>query len=304
MADLNGVPEIDETQSPLFQAFKRMQDNLPPYPIALLEGIGLRANDDWAKSSVPNFRGWFGGIGGRYDIQNFMAIPNGVDLDDIGYVGIWQARTAGPIVWCAIPSMEHGESKPGDSFDVGKASIRIGWMQEDLDTMVMDGYRIIMQMIAERGEYQEDIQDSSEPIIESASTKKSAIPTNAQLSKKVVYYFNSASGEIRMGRPENFPAPFGFQKIVCTSAHAAEQWSERLRRYNYFREGIKDEERAMIEGAWRAELRSHIHHLMANSRNNFNKDAMRHYLEKHFDRDKSKTVREEYNHAEGYEQGR
>jgi hypothetical protein len=126
---------------------------------------------------------------------------------------------------------------------------------------------------------------------------------NAQLSKKICYYYNGTSGEIRMGLPERFPAPPGFEKIICASAHDAEVWSDRLRKYNAFKESIKDEERNLIEGQWRSELRSHIRHLMANARNAYNRDAMRYFLDKHFDNDKSKTVREEYLHSEGYEQG-
>jgi transketolase len=126
---------------------------------------------------------------------------------------------------------------------------------------------------------------------------------NAQLNKKIIFYYNGTNGEIRMGLPEKWSAPHGFEKIICNSAHEAEKWSERLRQYNLFKERLKDEEREIIEGQWRDELRSHIHHLMANSRNNFNRDAMRHFLQKHFDKDKTKMTREEYLHSEGHEHG-
>jgi hypothetical protein len=126
---------------------------------------------------------------------------------------------------------------------------------------------------------------------------------NVQLSKKIVYYYNGTNGEIRMGLPENWPAPHGFEKIICTSAHEAEKWSERLRQYNLFKERLKDEEREIIEGQWRSEIRSHMHHVMANSRNNINREYVRRYMERMEKKDKTKTVREEYNHAEGYEQG-
>lgn len=129
--------------------------------------------------------------------------------------------------------------------------------------------------------------------------------SNAQLSKKIVYYYNGTNGEIRMGLPEQFPSPSGFQKIVCTSANEAERWSDRLRKYNMFKESLKDQERELIEGQWRSELRRHIHHLMTNARNNFNRDAMRHLLVKlEKGADRTKMSREEYLHSEGHEHGR
>jgi hypothetical protein len=127
---------------------------------------------------------------------------------------------------------------------------------------------------------------------------------NAQLSKKIVYFQNEKTGEIRMGLPENFPASKGFQKVICGSAHEAEVWSDRLRQYNCSKERIKDEERAQIEGEQAKAIRSNIHHLMANSRSKYGKVFMERHLER-MDKAESRRrmTREEYLHSEGYERG-
>ncbi len=127
----------------------------------------------------------------------------------------------------------------------------------------------------------------------------------AQLDKKVVYFRNEKTGEIRMGLPESFPATKGFHKIVCNTAHEAEVWSDRLRQYNLRKESKKDEEREAIEGEYRKEHRSHIHHLMANSHSKYGKEFLRRHLER-MDRaeERQRMTREEYLHSEGYERGR
>jgi len=161
MIDISGVPKIDQEKSSYYQAFKRMEESTPSHPLALLEKLGAYVDNNWALQSRPNFRGWFGQIGGRGDIWNWESIPSDADLNDIGYVGIWRGVVASkdrPIIWCALPSMMHGDSVPGETIEVGTERIRIGWKQEDLDAMVVRGYEIMMQMIAERGEYRESVE--------------------------------------------------------------------------------------------------------------------------------------------------
>jgi hypothetical protein len=127
---------------------------------------------------------------------------------------------------------------------------------------------------------------------------------NAQLRSKPVVYYNSTSGEIMNGLPEEFPAPYGFQKIVCTSAREAEQWSERQRKWENFKHSLKQEERALIEGRILSEMRSHMHHLMANARNNINRDFLRRSLENLDNTPEPwKSKRESYLHAEAFENG-
>lgn len=128
---------------------------------------------------------------------------------------------------------------------------------------------------------------------------------NAQLSKKPCFWYNGTTGEILTGMPEEFPAPFGYQKIVCTSAHEAEIWSERQRKQDDFKHSIKQEEREMIEGPMRQEIRSHIQHLASNARNSLNRDfLLRHLSEYDKKPDPWKYKRESYLHAEGFEKGR
>ena len=127
---------------------------------------------------------------------------------------------------------------------------------------------------------------------------------NAQISTKIVYWYDGTTGEIRMGLPENFPAPYGFEKIVCNTAHEAEVWSERMRKQEAIKQQMEDEERELIEGQLRSNLRSHIHHQMANARNNINREFLRRHLELYDKRqDRWKMTRESYLHNEGYEQG-
>jgi hypothetical protein len=127
---------------------------------------------------------------------------------------------------------------------------------------------------------------------------------NAQLARKIVYWYDETTGDIRMGLPEQFPAPRGFQKIVCNSAHEAETWSERMRRWERIKQQMEDEQRELVEGPIRANLRSYMHHQMANARNNMNREFLRQHLEQYGARpDKTKTTRESYLHAEGFEHG-
>lgn len=127
---------------------------------------------------------------------------------------------------------------------------------------------------------------------------------NAQLNKKPVFYYNSTSGEIMAGLPEAYPAPYGFEKIVCTSAREAEQWSARQRKWDEFKHRLKMEERELIEGPMRDQMRKHLHHLMANSRNNVNRDFLKKSLE-NFEKNSNqwKYKRESFLHAEAFEHG-
>jgi hypothetical protein len=128
---------------------------------------------------------------------------------------------------------------------------------------------------------------------------------NAQLSRKIVYWQHGMSGEIKMGLPEEYPAPPFHVKIVCGTAHEAERWSEKMRQQEIERDAINDEQRDEIEGRMRAEHRSHILHLMANARNNINREFLRRHLELYDKRpDKTRMTRESYLHAEAYEKGR
>jgi hypothetical protein len=127
---------------------------------------------------------------------------------------------------------------------------------------------------------------------------------NAQIDKKIVYFKNDRTGEIRMGLPEQFPVSKGFDKVVCNNAHEAEAWSDKLRKYNLAKEGKIDEQREEFESAAAKEIRGNIHHLMANSKSKYGKVFMERYLERMDKADsRRKMTREEYLHSEGYERG-
>jgi len=127
---------------------------------------------------------------------------------------------------------------------------------------------------------------------------------NAQLSKKIVYWLDTLTGQIKMGLPEEYPAPDFHEKIVCNSAHDAEWWSEKMRQQEASKESMKDAEREEIEGKIRHQYRSHIIHLMNNARNNINREFLRRHLELYDQRaDRTQMHTESYLHSEAYEKG-
>jgi len=127
---------------------------------------------------------------------------------------------------------------------------------------------------------------------------------HAQLAKKIVYWRNPINRELRMGLPEQYPAPWGWEKIVCGSALSAEYWSKEMRNQERIREEAKDEERERIEGPMKKQLRLHMMNLMANARNEINREFLRRHLELYEKRpDKTRSKRESYLHAEAYEYG-
>jgi hypothetical protein len=159
MIDFAGVPELDHSDSPYYQAFRRMKDNTPSCSSSLKESLQREFWEVRRPTGFLDFK-WHGAIGGRFGIRNWMAIPNDVDLNDIGYAGVYMGRTASKthILYCIVPSMKHGESVAGETVDFGHERVRIGWRQEDVDGMVMQAYEIMMRMIAERGEYRESVE--------------------------------------------------------------------------------------------------------------------------------------------------
>jgi hypothetical protein len=127
---------------------------------------------------------------------------------------------------------------------------------------------------------------------------------NRQLQTKIIYYYNGVTGAITMGLPEQYSAPYGWQKIVCHTAHEAEVWSARMRRWEAFKQQMEDEQRELIEGPIRDNLRRHIQHLAANARNNMNRDFLLMHLNNYDKRpDLTRTERISYLHAEAHESG-
>jgi hypothetical protein len=123
----------------------------------------------------------------------------------------------------------------------------------------------------------------------------------AQLGKKPVFYRDS-SGKLMAGLPENIPAPKGFEKIICNSAHEAERFSSIQRQQEKVEHGRAMAERGAIEGQFQSEWRSEAHHLMANARDNKNREFMRRALERNESHsDPTRYERESYLHSEAFE---
>ena len=124
------------------------------------------------------------------------------------------------------------------------------------------------------------------------------------MQNKVVYW-QDRNGQLYMGLPEQFPAPFGLEKIVCVNVLQAEFWSKRMRDQERVIDTAKSEEREMIEGPIRDNLRKHILHLASNARNNMNRDFLLKHLENYERRpNMTRTERVSYLHQEAYERGR
>ena len=130
---------------------------------------------------------------------------------------------------------------------------------------------------------------------------------NAQLSKPVCYYFSNPSvyggtGEIIMGLPEQYAAPPGFEKIVCTSTAAAEKWSARMRKWEETKEEIAQMyQRHQEEKQFKAVL-SDIDNKIANARDSINRDFMiqaRANAVKRYE-DRFAMTRESFLHSEAY----
>lgn len=130
---------------------------------------------------------------------------------------------------------------------------------------------------------------------------------NAQLAKPVIYYFSNPSvyggtGEIIMGLPEQYAAPPGFEKVICTSTAAAEKWSGRMRVWDAAKEQMAQAyQRHKEEQQFKDQL-SDIDHKIANAKDNINRDFMRRARENFVKRyeDRYAMTRESFLHSEAY----
>ncbi len=121
----------------------------------------------------------------------------------------------------------------------------------------------------------------------------------------VVFYYSKTLDRIMVGFPENYPAPKGFEKIVCRTAHDVEIWSEKMRQQDKRDEEMTEEQRELVEGPIREYARKQLLHLMANARNSINKEFCRVALAKmDADAEKRKMKRESYQHIEAFEDGK
>ena len=130
-----------------------------------------------------------------------------------------------------------------------------------------------------------------------------------QLTKKIVFYFSNpmrnGTGEILMGLPEQYAAPEGFEKIVCTSTAMAEKWSGRMRVWEAAKENIAQAYQRAKESEQVERIRSQMRDNIANAPNQLNRDFAIQALE-NFDKryeDRFATERTSFLHLEGFHEG-
>lgn len=127
----------------------------------------------------------------------------------------------------------------------------------------------------------------------------------AQKRISVVFYHHVKLDRVLVGFPESFPAPKGFLKIVCTTAAEVDRWSAKLRAQERREEAMTDEQREAVEGPIRACARQELQRLMANARNQINKDFCRAALAKMDEDEKRRKMKTtSFMHAEGFEDGK
>ena len=131
-------------------------------------------------------------------------------------------------------------------------------------------------------------------------------PRNAQLHTKVVFYRHMATGRYQVGFPDQFPAPPGFEKIVCNHAYEVVKMDKVLRRQEAEERERTAEERERVEGPMRDYLRGLIRQGKANARNPLNRT----FCEKSIERldakaeANSKEHIESFMHSEGFDAGK
>lgn len=120
----------------------------------------------------------------------------------------------------------------------------------------------------------------------------------------IVFYQHITSGKIFVGAPEEFPAPNGCRKIVCTTAKEVELWSQKIRDQEKREAEMTEQQREAVEAPLRAYARAELVTLMLNARDDFNRDFCRAALQK-MDEDEArrKFKRESWMHVEAAEDG-
>lgn len=122
---------------------------------------------------------------------------------------------------------------------------------------------------------------------------------------KTVFYWNRTIDRIMVGFPEEFTAPKGFQKIVCQSAAEVDKWSQKMREQDRRDQEMTDEQREDVEGPMRAYARQELHRLMANAKNNLNREFCRQALQNmDDDAERKRMKRISFMHSEGFEDGK
>jgi len=131
-------------------------------------------------------------------------------------------------------------------------------------------------------------------------------PRNAQLRTKVVFYKHIATGRYQIGFPDQFPAPLGFEKIVCNHAYEVEKWDKVLSRQEANDRERTAEERERVEGPMRDYLRGLLRQGQANARNQINRTFCEESIQRLNAKveGRSKEAVESFMHIEAFEHGK
>lgn len=131
------------------------------------------------------------------------------------------------------------------------------------------------------------------------------LKTARQHIKVVFYRYPKLNNRINVGFPDEFPAPPGAEKIVCTTAREVERYSQMIRDQEKIEQEMTDYERELKEGPMREHCRKELQHLMANARNQVNRDFCMFALKKLDEADANgRNIRQSYMHIEAHESGK
>jgi hypothetical protein len=129
--------------------------------------------------------------------------------------------------------------------------------------------------------------------------------TARQHIRIVFYRYPKLNNRLTVGFPDNFPAPPGAEKIVCTTAREVEKYSQMIRDQEKIEQEMSEYERELIEGPMRAYVRAELRHRMENSDNQINRDFCAYALKQLDEKEeKGRTIRESHMHIEAHEQGK
>ncbi len=99
---------------------------------------------------------------------------------------------------------------------------------------------------------------------------------------------------------------WGYEKIVCRSAHQVEIWSQKMRDQERRESEQTDEQREAFEAPLRSLLRADLVTRMLNAKDAKNREFCRWSIEQidKKEEERRKMKRESFQHIEGYESGK
>ncbi len=127
---------------------------------------------------------------------------------------------------------------------------------------------------------------------------------------KIVFYVNKQRDRVEVGAPEQYDIPpvlakLGYEKVVCTTAHEVEIYSEKKRQQDLRDKDMKDEEREIVEAPIRAAIRQDLINRMRNSTDRLNKEFCAWALQQMDQQEKERKEKiESFQHVEAFEDGK